>query len=569
MPSYLWPVFFKTIEYIDLTKSVVEKFHPSEIRYFPTDDYIAPLWEGAIKSIGKKYEIPVNRINEPLQVELPRFFLIQIRKIYHFSMRMKNSRIIGAISELYTNICNKKLSTRVKNKRKDQSEKRIVCATLEKRHWVTIPGTDSLKHDEQFYPLLPSFRAKGYTNFIFVDCLDSPRNILRNRNDENNGILWNRYSDYLQNGNRAHYYAKKHFKTLWEKIKTDDNFQRNFCYQDIPFFPALHTVLQNAFLILIPDCVRMLSTSKKMLERERPDAIIATYETGPWERALIIEGGLRGIPSIGLQHGMIYDNHYDYMHSSISVDPIKKPNAFIVPKITCVWGHLWKNNLTKKGHYPDDSVIITGHWRYDKINEIKNSLNGIELKKGLSIPSEKKIVGILTANLETLNCITICLDAILKYNDYIPLIKLHPSDDIDAVRTLLKKLGYPENTLFKGDLYEFLFITDFVICQLSTVISEAILMDKNVILANFTKFKLPNEIINRDICIIVEDPEILPQAINNLINDENVKNSIAAKREKYIEDYFFKIDGNSAERVANEVDKLVKRSNKEYNLNND
>ncbi|MFA4848773.1 MAG: CDP-glycerol glycerophosphotransferase family protein [Methanoregula sp.] len=564
MPSHIWPVFFKTIEYIDLIKFIVEKHHPSELRYFSAEHYLAQLWEGVIKSIGEKYEIPVNRIFESMPIEISKFFPRRFSELYYLSIKIKNSCVVGGITELCTQL-NKKISTKFTSERKDQSEKKILCATLGQRHWVSIPGTDNVKYDEQFYPFLSAFRTKGYSKFIFVDCLDSPKKLLKKRNDEKKGIVWNRYSDYLQNGNASHHLAKKHFNILWKKIKIDTDFQKKFCYEGIPLFPAVCKELQTAFLILMPDCVKLLSISKNMIELERPDAIIVTYETGPWERALIIQGGLNGIPTIGLQHGMLYDDNCDHSHLSIGIDPLNNPNAFIVPKITCVWGPLWKSNLTNFFNYPEGSIRVTGHWRYDKINDIKISLNSIEIKKRLNLPSEKKIIGILTSDLDLLNCVRICLDAIANFSDYIPLIKLHPVIKVGAVRNMIEKLGYPKNTIFEGNLYELLHISDLLICQYSTVLSEAILMDKDVILVNFTKYKLPDEMINREIFMIIEKPEMLSEAINNLIKDDVLKKTIAAKREQYIEEYFFKNDGKSAERVVNEVVGLIEKSNPNHN----
>ena len=560
MPSHIFPVFFKTIKYIDLIKFLVEKYHPSEIRYFSAEHYTARLWEGVIKSIGEKYEIPANRIFESIPIEISKFFPRRVSELYYLSIKINNSLVVGGIAHVYAHL-NKRLSKNFTNGRKDQSGKKILCATLGQRHWVSIPGTDNMKYDEQFYPLLSAFRTKGYSKFIFVDCLDSPKKTLKKRNDEINGIVWNRYSDYLSKGNTTYRYAKKHFNILWEKIKIDADFQKNFCYKDIPLFPAVGKELQSAFLILIPDCIKKLSICKNIIERELPDAIIVTYETGPWERALIIQGGLNGIPTIGLQHGTIYDDDCDYSNSPISIDPLTNPNAFIIPKITCVWGPLWKSNLTDKIHYPEESIRVTGHWRYDKIKDLDISLNSIEIRKKLNIPQDKRVITILTSDLEVLNCIRICLETIENFSDYIPLIKLHPVYKIDAVRNIVEKLGYPNNIVFKENLYELLHIADFVICQYSTVLSEAILMDKNVILVNFTNYKLPDEIITRKTFIIVENPEMLSEAINSIINDDVLKNTITSKRESYIKEYFFKMDGNSAERVVNEVIGLVEKSN--------
>jgi len=429
---------------------------------------------------------------------------------------------------------------------------------------VGVPGDAHRKYDEQFYPLLPALRAAGWSRFVMVDCQDSPESELRERmRNGEAGVRWRRYSSYRPRGDATVAKARAMFAHMWQVLQDDPQFAEDFRYRGVSLMPALRQQLHWAFHDLLPRCAELLATASQMLAQEQPDAVIATYETGPWERALIIQAARAGIPTVGLQHGMIFDNHYDYMHCRITTDPITSPAGFVVPKITCIWGPFWKENLTKFGHYPPEAVVVTGNWRYDCIAEITRGMGIARLKQEFGIVPEKKVVLILSASQSYIDYIRHCLQVLVTRPECTPLIKLHPDDNPVPVYEMLRQFGYPDKVLIQGQLIEALMVADLVISQISTAVSEAALLGKEIVLVNFQNLKGSEAYVRDGICLYVTDPAELASAIEQGLNDPCIQAKLRAARSEFISRYFFKTDGYAAQRVAEVLERLYAHKSKE------
>jgi glycosyltransferase involved in cell wall biosynthesis len=344
--------------------------------------------------------------------------------------------------------------------------------------------------------------------------------------------------------------ARAVFASKWQVLGNDRDFLRDLHYRDVSLMPALRQELQRAFLKILPECAEMLTTAAQILDEERPNAVIATYETGPWARAIVIQCARTGIPTIGLQHGNIFANHYDYMHRNITTDPVANPAGFVVPRVTCVWGPFCEQVLTKDGFYPRETVAITGNWRYDRITEVARTIDIGEIKSRLGISPETTVVLILSANQNTVDYVTQCLQALATRSGLTPLIRLHPGEDRTAVRKLLKAEGYPDRTLVSGQLAEAILAADLVISQISTAVSEAVLLDRTVVLVNFQNLAGGEAYVESGVCLYVTDRGELAKAIQEALDSPLARAKMSDTRAKFISRFSFKTDGCAAQRVV-------------------
>jgi CDP-glycerol glycerophosphotransferase (TagB/SpsB family) len=134
------------------------------------------------------------------------------------------------------------------------------------------------------------------------------------------------------------------------------------------------------------------------------------------------------------------------------------------------------------------------------------------------------------------------------------LIKLHPSDKAEPVRELLGELDYDPKVLFEGQLIEALSGADIVISQRSTTIAEAALLDKTIVLADI--YGLGHEYGDTGICLCADTPKELAAAIDKAITDPAIQEQLAKSRQTFKEQYFYKLDGQSASRVVNALESL-------------
>ena len=544
LPAYLWLQFFLAVDLIDVIKDIIESVKPAKVRFFPTDDPTSPIWRALVYEMASNSGLPVDSVFE----RTGRGFRITVRTLLRDAGAGQLVRIFRRGDHPRKGPHSRSATSRL--------SKSVIFLTFGRRHWVQVPGEPDRMYDEQMYPLLPALRAKGWNDFVMIDTWDLPTEELekRMRNGEPD-VRWRAYSSYRE-GNLVFRKARPTFFAMWNVIQHDEHFFQDFKYRDIHLMPVLRTVLKRAFLVLLPECAQMLDTAARMIAQESAVAIIASYETGPWARAVLIQAARAGIPTIGLQHGMIFEGDPDNLHLRVTNDP--NAPGFMVPEITCVWGPFWKDVLTKAGHYDPESVAITGYWRYDRLSEIRAQFDANQAKSRYAIDASKKVVLFLSAGLETVRYLQTSLETIANRHELVPLIKLHPGvDKPGPVIEMLKGIGVSERVLFQGQLVEALLIADLVVSQYSTAIGEAALVDKPVIMVDLYNFRGGEDYIRSGICLYVTHSGDLNRAIEKALYDQSTRSEMSSSREAFITRYFYKLDGRAAERVVDALEALM------------
>jgi len=543
LPSYFWLQFFLAVQLIDIVKRIVDDVNPGKIRIFPNDDPTWPIWHGVVRAVATTRGIPEVVVH---QTSISGFVLFLKNSLREIGMKGLARRVARRSKSKRTSLFSEQSSHESTNAQ--PPSRKILFLTLGKRHWVSVPGEVDKRYDEQMYPLLPALRNAGWGKFVMVDCLNlSMTELVKRMHDGEAGVSWRNFAYYKDNRIIAN--KTTTFARMWKVLQRDAEFIRDFQYEGVPLMPALRRFLENAFLNLLPECAEMLATAARMLEEERPDAVIATYESGPWERAVIVQAARMSIPTIGLQHGMIFDNHSDYMHLNITTDPSN--SGFVVPNVTCVWGPFWKEVLTKSGHYPDESVVVTGDWRYDFLSKLDVGAFAHRVRRNHGVHAKQKVVLILSSGMGTVDYLRACISLIRDRKELSPIIKLHPGvDRLGPVVDLLKELRYSQDLVVSGQLFNAIAVSDLVISQVSTAIGEAALLDKPVILVNFQNADGVKEYVKSGICLYATDSHQLSDAIERALYDKTTRTRLEVARRDFVSRHFFRLDGSSAQRVA-------------------
>jgi hypothetical protein len=256
-------------------------------------------------------------------------------------------------------------------------------------------------------------------------------------------------------------------------------------------------------------------------------------------------------------HGMIFGNHYDYMHARVGPDPADPDTAFTIPARTCVWGASWQRSLTDEGHYPAAAVAVTGNWRYDSLPRLRERRR--ELRGRLGVHGDEPLIAILTSVLETPAFVAACLDAIALVPGAVPRVRLHPIDEAAPVaRTIADHALPPEVLTSRGALAELVLSSDVVIAQYSTAVAESVMLDRPTILVDLLGRGGWEAYADAGVCDMVRVAGDLPAALARALGDERARSAMAAARERYVADNFLALDGRSGARVASVVAELVR-----------
>lgn len=560
LPSYIWPYFFRSVSLIRALEPVLKDVSPGSIKLFPVKDSSNYIWSKTVRSVAAKYGLP-------LIPEKKSWFEVLSSPFGSARALLQRHNVTRAVSDLRERCFqwSMRLLGKLILRSGKAAHKKLLFATIS-RHWIQdLSGTKSY-FDEQFYPLLPALRSAGWESFTGIDCpYDSPwtafYKLLKRMFNGEKQVFWRSFYFY---GEKPGQKATRHFREQWRILEQDKGFSRDFSYNGVSLMPVLAPELKRSFENLLPKCAQMLNIAEQILILEKPTMVMLTYETGPFQRALIIAASRLGIPAVGLQHGLIFGNHYDYMHTRVTNNNMTYAAGFSVPGITCVWGQLFLKNLVSYGHYEESYLRVTGNWRLDGlVNKIKAlAKNKVKEKFGLS-PADK-IILILSANQDTGDYIRKVLPTLGEAKGYRLLIKLHPSENPSQVKAILHCMGWPAGMLMEGHLFELLHISDLVISQASTVISEAVLLNKPVVFVDFQKLKGWESYIEAGVCLAASNQSELRVAIDSFLHDPAVLAKMESSRSRFIADYFYKIDGHSAERVAEVAESLLSDGKNNY-----
>lgn len=535
LPSFIWPEIHRRHAIHQLVLDVLRMKEPSRLQLVVPTGPEADRWRDVVTSVAGTLGVDVE-ISRERQTSRP--FGVRPDPALRIMRQAKRATFRAVLRHLVAITPDAAAGVRT------------ILFTSFPRHWVADPFDDARKYDEQLYPLLDAFRARGWQDFIGVDLpYDTDRRSIRafreRIRDITSGLRWTSFEANADKSTRADVTrAREAFLTRWEQLHRRLNAARLETH-GVDFLPSIKPTLRSAVMELVPQAVGMLRTADIILNEQRPDAVLATYETGPYERALIIRAGHRSIPTVGLQHGMIFPNHYDYMHRSVTTDS-RATEGFVVPKITCVWGPIWKHNLTQHGRYPEHAVAVTGNWRYDR---------HVAKGTGLSVPNADGNLLILTAAQESALFVHDLLEELGNIVDLRRIrVKPHPAEDDRPIQDVLISRGLSPSALLQGALVPALNDAAVVIAQPSTSIAEAVLLGRNVIFIDRTD-DAAFEPYSAATIRIGSVAEVGP-VLQRLLNDPAERERLLLNREAFISNFFHQLDGRSANRVVETVVQL-------------
>jgi hypothetical protein len=188
-----------------------------------------------------------------------------------------------------------------------------------------------------------------------------------------------------------------------------------------------------------------------------------------------------GIPSLAVQHGVIYPNNPDYYR------PIHP--GLVRPEVTCVYGSYERNLLISGGHYDPTSVVVTGSPRVhpddapvaaspDERTALRNELGVADEDRLLVVSAARNPIG------DEIHSVTM---AARLFDGPLPgvhvVFKLHPEEQSgEHYLRLLDGLGRAggyvparASVVRDVDLYRLLRVADAHLGQYSTVLTDAAL----------------------------------------------------------------------------------------------
>ncbi|MDD4249161.1 MAG: UDP-N-acetylglucosamine 2-epimerase, partial [Methanosarcina sp.] len=429
----------------------------------------------------------------------------------------------------------------------NQLKKKIISREIEILFSSSLNNWRDYKHKDgknYEYDLMIGDVLEQSKKMFSIKCIDrDPTNKFRSKsatlNKYRNSDDWICIEQYIT--------IKDVFKAFTYSIqslvgmKIDDEFKKYFCIIG-------SKINVNSYMKLL--------ICKNILHEIQPNILLLTCEYCPFHKEMVYTAHQYKIPTIALQHGIITDQHPGYMYDD-------KSFRAILPDVTCVFGEEHYKLLVEKSIYEPQKVVVTGNPRYDILNYAKKLYSREDFFKRYSLNPDNKIVLWTTqchgiSDKENKNNFKAMFKTLQNLKDVTLIIKQHPGEGekyTKMIKDALKNHNLnivitPKNS----DTYEQLYMCDILVIKDSTTAMEAVALNKPVIVLNLSGEPDVERYVTEGVALGVYNEKDLKPTIEELLRDDF---ELTENRDKYIEQYLYKIDGKSTERVVQLIEKTL------------
>ena len=345
---------------------------------------------------------------------------------------------------------------------------------------------------------------------------------------------------------------RKRLKKAWNEIKGDVEFQKNFLLDNVNVWKAFEDSFWFYYAVQFPRLVKYIETDKRILEIEKPEAIV--FKAGGQTCATVAERF--GIPTILETHGYISPRKQHHLRAH---------------QYFAVWGPKIKEYMVSIHGLNKEQVTVTGAPHYDALTKLKSK---DKLRKELGLPESKLIVTFATQPFsdEIRKKLTHeTLRSVKELKNVLLVIKPHPIENPKFYSKFLREFDTDISSdkkvmLMPGvNISKLLKASDLLLTVHSTVVLAANIIGTPVLTLNFTEQK-DFYYSKEGGAVGVENPETLTEMICKALYDEKFKEKMSINRNEFLQKYTFNEDGRATERETNLVMRVIEESKKKKGL---
>ncbi|MCW3985538.1 MAG: CDP-glycerol glycerophosphotransferase family protein [Candidatus Bathyarchaeota archaeon] len=374
-----------------------------------------------------------------------------------------------------------------------------------------------------------------------------------------NSGLWKTVESFMTFGvlSRIFKHSQK-FKRIWKELYSDPDFIDSLNFNDLNLFRLLKPTFDHLAKYVTFNTILYTELLRKAVNVEKPDLILISDEYSIIGKAATLAGKLAGIPTLAMQHGIIYSHHAGYIHFPSEISVKASVNYTLIPDKTAVYGEYAKDVLTKYCDYPNDTVEVTGQPRYDILAKAEEIFDKKRFLKDHKLDFDKKIVLLITQNRSTSEkFLRIAINSLKTLKNVQTIIKPHPCDSEKWHRKVLQEEGYSALILNpKANTSEALFACDLVATVSSTVTIEAMILNKPVVIIDLVGHMEPMGYVESGVALGAYDEKDVALTIRKALFDEKTRVELEINMNEFVEYHLHDV-GNATKNVLGLIKEMV------------
>ena len=321
-------------------------------------------------------------------------------------------------------------------------------------------------------------------------------------------------------------------KQISDLYQQDGILSKYFSYDGYSFWLAIKPIIQKLFEKRIEQIARDIQTIKALFQKITIDTAIISSEIGITEQIVINESKKYGVKLALLQHGVYYDTkEAKEKNLSQGLYPVKSDKFLI-------WGKVSENDLKNIDIIEPTKLKIIGHPKYDSWKPISTENDSGAVLLALTGPEHMVIQGHQISNIKKFENHLEQICKIVNAMKKKLIIKTHPSFHVFDFTDMIKKSGSDIEVISGGSITELINSCDVIIAtNHTTAILESYLLQRPVICLPIIDYNIGIPTLfdfNSDMNISIEKFQI---TLEKLMHDNNFKNQIIQRQNKFVENY--------------------------------
>jgi hypothetical protein len=295
-----------------------------------------------------------------------------------------------------------------------------------------------------------------------------------------------------------------------------------------------------------------MDEARAALQTIEPDVAVTYAEAGGWGRALVLEARRLGVATVGLQHGFIYRHWLNYQHDADEMLAQGRTAGFPLPTRTLVFDRYAETTLEAMGHFPPESIAVTGSPRLDELVGRMGTVRDdrSSLRRALGVGEAEHLLVLAAKASEIGPHLGALFTAITRRPGIRLVIKPHPAESRD-VYTRLVPPGTPVDVQDPhADLGRLLAVADGLVTMNSTVALDALVLGVPALVLG-----LPNNLspFVEAGAMVGADGDHLEPALGTLLYDREAREALLIRGRAFAEAYEMRADGGAAGRAADRI----------------
>ncbi len=348
-------------------------------------------------------------------------------------------------------------------------------------------------------------------------------------------------------------------RALWRALRGSPGLRESLAHSGVSFADLAAPDVAATLLLQLPWAVRSQAEARAMLRAQRPAALCLYAESSGWGRAALHAARREGVPSVALQHGILYPTYFSYLHPPGEEDCPR-------PDLSAVFGEAARSFLVERGGYPQASLRVTGSPKFDELLAAAGRRDRAALRARLGVGEGEALV-VLASRFRpirpTHQAVGRELPGFVRALEATPgvtcLIKPHPAEPAEPYAAVLRALGAARARVLPpaSDLIELLLLADALVTVESLSAVEALVLDRPVLVLGMpTNLR---ELVEAGAALGVEAGADPQPALRALLFDDATRDALEQARARYRQHVAGGLDGRATERLVELLREAARR----------